>query len=73
MSIVIEKGIPMPPVRSANSVPGILDEMNAGDSAVIEKRKSFTWYQAALRAGVRITIRPLSKTKSRVWLVSKTK
>lgn len=67
----IEKGIPIPEHYYVKGTSAVLKEMQVGDSILLEDGSITVrnrWYQAALREGVRVTIRK-QEGGSRLWRI----
>lgn len=75
--VKIEKGVPLPETRgnskSNQGYGNALRTMSVGESFVAPKTIRQAFSTIAKNAGVTITLRTISDTEIRVWLVSKTR
>jgi len=71
----IERGIPIPPVerKQGTGITIILRNLKVGNSFLWKRdtqNNNRSLYTLATRVGIRVSVRAISKTKTRVWRVA---
>lgn len=79
-SYVIEKGVPIPPPmpsrmkgrKNGYGVRAIIQQMDVGDSVVVDQRHRFSLSNQGDQVGVKIVSRLLEDGRVRVWVTERT-
>lgn len=66
----IEHGISMPDLTKRGEVANIIRKMKVGDSIIIAREKSTSWYSTARVCNAKVAVRAISQVESRVWRVA---
>jgi len=69
MNFIIEKGVPVPPVRK-NSLVGTMRTMAINDSLALPINHQRSIHSAARTAGIKCASRKLDEDTIRVWRVA---